>query len=55
MLRYGKIAYSSLAIATLRKPNFNPWKKKEVEVHATSIVPRWENQAPTQNYQQQVN
>ena len=42
-LKNGKIAYSPLAAITLRKPGFNLGKKKEVEVHAMSIVPRWEN------------
>ena len=48
-LKNGKIAYSPLAATTPKKPGFNPGKKKEVEVHTTSTVPRWENQAHTQN------
>ena len=49
-LKNGKIAYS-----LLKKPGFNPGKKKKVEVHAASTIPRWENQAHTKNYQRQVN
>ena len=54
-LKNGKIAYNPLAATTPKKPAFNPGKKNEVEVHAASTIPRWENQAHTQNYQRQVN
>jgi len=54
-LKNGKIAFSSLVVATPKKPDFNLGKKKEVEVHTTSTIPKWENHAPTQSYQKQMN
>jgi len=46
-LKNGKIAYSPLAATTPKKPCFNLRKKKEVQVHAASTIPRWENQSHT--------
>ena len=43
-LKNGKIAYSPLASTTPKKPDFSLGKKMEVEVHAASTIPRWENQ-----------
>ena len=43
-LKNGKITYSPLAATTPKKPDFNLGKKMEVEVHTTSIIPKWENQ-----------
>jgi len=54
-LKNGKVAYSPVTTITPKKPGLNPGKKKEVEVHTTSTIPRWENQAHTKNYQRQVN
>jgi len=43
-LKNGKITYSPLAATTPKKPDFSLGKKMEVEVHATSTIPKWENQ-----------
>ncbi|XP_027912207.1 uncharacterized protein LOC114171269 [Vigna unguiculata] len=43
-LNNGKIAYSPLAATTPKKPDFSLGKKMEVEVHAVSTIPKWENQ-----------
>jgi len=46
-LKNGKIVYSPLVTTTPKKPDFNLGKKMEVEVHTTSIIPKWENQTLT--------
>ncbi|XP_014506315.1 uncharacterized protein LOC106766070 [Vigna radiata var. radiata] len=38
-------------VTNSKKPSFNPGKRKEGDVHATSATPVWRGQAPTHNYQ----
>jgi len=54
-LKSGKIAYGPFAAATSKKPGFHQGKKKEVEVHATSMMTVWESRAPTHNYRPHLN
>jgi len=54
-LKNGKIAYGMFAAATSKKPSFNSGKKKEVEVHATSVMPVWDGRAPNHNYRPHLN
>ncbi|XP_014499251.2 uncharacterized protein LOC106760315 [Vigna radiata var. radiata] len=49
-LKNGKIGGSPSAIANSKKPNFNPGKRKEGDVHAASAMPVWRGQAPIHNY-----
>jgi len=43
-LKNGKFSYSPLAATIPKKLDFSLGKKMEVEVHAESTIPRWENQ-----------